>query len=57
MLDSSEVQVDCNGLFDDFKASVKRFRVYVRVSSQIKNNMINDIFYCGRRLVELITSA
>lgn len=57
MLDSSEVQVDCNGLFDDFKTSVKRFRVYVRGSSQIKNNMINDIFYCGRRLVELITSA
>lgn len=56
MLDSSEVQVDFNGLFDDFKDSAKRFRVEVKVSSQIKNNMINDMFYCERRLVELITS-
>lgn len=33
MLDSSEVQVDCKGLFDDFKDSAKRFRVEVKVSS------------------------
>lgn len=50
-------RVDFNGLFDDFKDLAKRFRVEVKVSSQIKNNMINDMFYCGRRLVELITSA
>lgn len=57
MLDSSEVQEDYNGLFDDFRDSVKRFSVDAKVSSQIKNNMINDMFYCERKLVESIISA
>ena len=57
MLNSSEVQEEYNGLFDDFRDSVKRFRVDAKVSVQIKNNMINNMFYCERKLVESITSA